>query len=72
MEVSLTSDGGSVVLCLKDDGCGFDPACVPSGHLGLVMMRERAETAGGSLDIQSAPGEGTTISVLFAPSAPTP
>jgi len=67
VEVSLRMCDGSVVLSLQDDGCGFDPARVPSGHLGLLMMRERAETAGGRLEVESAPGRGTTIRVVFAP-----
>jgi two-component system, NarL family, sensor kinase len=72
VEVSLTSGEAGVVLSQKDDGCGFDPAHIPSGHLGLMMMRERAEAAGGTLHIESAPGQGTTIRVRFAASTATP
>jgi len=51
---------------IEDDGKGFDPAKVvpnkESGHgLGLVGMRERAWLVGGTLEIESAPGKGTTI-----------
>ncbi|MEW6060127.1 MAG: ATP-binding protein [Actinomycetota bacterium] len=51
-----------VRLEVSDDGVGFDisqPAA--GGHLGLVGMRERAEMAGGSLQVESRPGEGTTV-----------
>ena len=48
-----------------DDGRGFDPVqaagASPGEHLGLVSMRERAEFAGGTLDVDSAPGRGTTV-----------
>lgn len=46
-------------LCIHDDGRGFQPG--DQQGLGLVVMRERAETAGGTLSIQSMPGAGTRI-----------
>jgi signal transduction histidine kinase len=51
------------VLSVADDGVGFDPAArsIASRRLGLVSMRERIEAAGGSFEIVSAPGEGTTV-----------
>ncbi|MGO9177658.1 MAG: sensor histidine kinase [Candidatus Limnocylindrales bacterium] len=66
-----------VTLDVADDGRGFDPAAQapgPAGGLGLLGMRERAEALGGSVAIESAPGEGTTVAVsLPAPaSAPAP
>ncbi len=68
VEVSLASAGDRVTLGITDDGCGFDPERVASGHLGLLMMRERADAAGGLLDIDSSPGRGTRIRVHFEPS----
>jgi signal transduction histidine kinase len=57
---------GSPVLRVFDDGVGFDPArVVNSGRLGLVSMRERAEAIGASLAVRSAPGQGTTVEVLW-------
>ena len=54
------------MLVLRDDGVGFDTeAPEPEGHFGLTMMRERAAVGGGSYEIESAPGEGTTIKVRF-------
>ena len=46
-------------LCIHDDGCGFQPG--DQQGLGLVVMRERAETAGGTLSVHSMPGAGTRI-----------
>jgi len=46
-----------------DDGVGYDPAEVEArpGHLGLVLIKERAELAGGWCRIESCPGTGTTV-----------
>ena len=54
-----------VLLCVSDDGAGFDPATVEhaSGHLGLVSMRERAEARGGKFSIHSARNRGTRVEV---------
>jgi len=48
---------------VRDDGIGFDPAHLPrgSGHYGLHGLCERAGLAGGSLEIVSAKGRGTTL-----------
>ena len=65
--VTLSLDEGGVRLEVADDGMGF--ALPPgldlaaSGHLGLLGMRERAESLGGRLEIQSSPGRGTTAIV---------
>jgi len=46
-----------------DDGVGYDPADVEDrpGHLGLLLIKERAELAGGWCRIESSPGDGTTV-----------
>ena len=53
-------DGGATVA-VEDNGAGFDPEAAGRGRLGLVGMRERVALAGGTLDIESAPGAGTTV-----------
>lgn len=51
---------------VSDRGAGFDPgAAAPEGHMGLAGMRERIEILGGSIDLQSRPGEGTSIRVVL-------
>ncbi len=52
-------------ITLADDGVGFDPETTRdrAGHYGLVGLRERAQLVGGSLDVISAPGQGTILSV---------
>lgn len=56
-----------VVLIVEDNGVGFDPeanmAIGSNKGLGLIGMRERAALVGGSLEIESSPGKGTTIFV---------
>lgn len=66
MWLTVKPEGDEVSLVLRDDGVGFDAeAPEPEGHYGLTMMRERATVGGGTYDIESAPGEGTTVRVRF-------
>jgi signal transduction histidine kinase len=58
--------GEQVELSVSDDGRGFDPARVPPDHLGLGIMRERAESVGATLAVQSSPGQGTRITVVWS------
>ncbi|MEU0273561.1 sensor histidine kinase [Streptomyces sp. NPDC006307] len=65
--LTLTYLDDQVVLDIADDGRGFDPArhAAPRGGRGhgLPAIRARAEQLGGTLTIESAPGEGTVLSV---------
>jgi signal transduction histidine kinase len=67
LELKQIEDG--IQLCIKDDGIGFDPTHLPGKpgkrHLGLVSMRERAEMLGGTLDVYTAPHQGTNIQVFI-------
>jgi signal transduction histidine kinase len=65
--VTLKLNEDKVTLTIADNGSGFDPACVPPDHLGLKIMRERAEAIGAQISIYSEPGEGTQISVSWTP-----
>ena len=61
-----------VALDVQDDGTGFTPEKVSveeSGGFGLRAMRERVEALGGSLLVESAPGEGCTLVVRLPPVA---
>jgi signal transduction histidine kinase len=60
------SDGGAMVeLCIHDDGRGFDTTCIPPDHLGLSIMRERAQAIGAKLKIESQTDAGTQVSVIW-------
>ncbi|MEX2440397.1 MAG: PAS domain-containing protein [Actinomycetota bacterium] len=64
VRVGLWFEGAELRGTIRDDGAGFDPKSVPgeaAGHIGLTSMGERAEFFGGSTDIQSRPGAGTTV-----------
>lgn len=62
-----------VELCIVDNGKGFNPASMDHtvGH-GLANMRARAEELNGSYEIESAPGEGTKITLVFPSSKARP
>jgi signal transduction histidine kinase len=54
-----------VELRVSDDGRGFDPAAIPSGRLGLSIIRERAEAIGAKLELETALGKGTKVLVVW-------
>ncbi len=63
VDITLSAGDGGVVVEIRDDGVGFDtgvPQQAP-GHLGLLVMRERAEQSGGWFTVQSEPEVGTTV-----------
>jgi signal transduction histidine kinase len=64
-EVGLAWRPGCVEITVRDDGCGFSPPAPngrgASGRLGLIGMRERARSLGGTFAIESALGAGTTL-----------
>jgi signal transduction histidine kinase len=64
VEVTLTAQDAALEVTVRDDGVGFNVEPLRTG-LGLVGMGERAELAGGRLDIESAPGAGTTLRARF-------
>ena len=72
--IALHESPDAVVLSIRDDGRGFVPAppdAPISSHFGLLGMRERVEKIGASLDIQSSPGHGCTVTVTLSnPPAP--
>ena len=55
--VRLACDPGRLSLEVVDDGCGFDPAHVRQGSLGLAGMQERASLIGAAFDVSSRPGD---------------
>jgi signal transduction histidine kinase len=52
-----------LALEISDDGVGFDPSLSRPGHLGLTTMAERANRVGGTFEVRSAPGAGSTVRV---------
>jgi PAS domain S-box-containing protein len=70
VNLSLVREGKVVRLEVRDDGRGFNPLGVPaaagaSAHLGLYGIRERAALLGGTAEVRSTPGRGTTLNVVI-------
>jgi two-component system, NarL family, sensor kinase len=78
--VRLLRRGNRIILTVADDGTGFDPAivdrCVAEGHIGLASLLVRIDAMGGSMDVRSAVGHGTRVTVMSPPepatTSPTP
>lgn len=64
IRVTLSADGQSVESLVQDWGRGFDPQTAARGH-GLTGIRRRAALLGGTIRIDSAPGEGTCVRANF-------
>ena len=68
VKIDLLLESGMFELHIWDNGRGFNTADPPpSGHYGLSMMRERAETVGATLTIASQMGQGTEIAISYKP-----
>jgi signal transduction histidine kinase len=68
IRVGLRREGGQVLVTVADDGCGMDPggSDSPTGqHFGLDVMRLRAASIGGHLEIHSVPGRGTEVTLRW-------
>ena len=63
VSVQLSAAEGGCLVEISDDGVGYYPQRTESrsGHLGLILMRDRAEIAGGWCRVESTPGAGTTV-----------
>jgi len=63
--VRLATGHGMLELTVRDDGRGFSTADLDrsgeEGHMGLPLLAGLAEEAGGSLEVDSEPGHGTTV-----------
>jgi len=71
--ITLRRVDGGMLLAVRDDGGGFDPAIPRRGKsLGLASMRERVRLVNGTLDIESAPGRGTSVIAWVPAEGETP
>ena len=60
--------GSACILTIRDNGKGFDlQHDTGETHVGLRIMKERAHRVGAQLDIDSAPGQGTTVTLILKP-----
>ena len=68
LRVAGECSDGFVRFSVRDDGAGFDPAAVlgpADGHFGLQGIRERIKDRNGTMEIDSAPGRGTKVTISF-------
>lgn len=63
--IDLVQNNGHLELCIADNGIGFDLNSVPSGHFGLEIMRERAESIDGTFSVKSTIQKGTIVKLLW-------
>ncbi len=75
VDISLTWEGDQLCMIIRDDGRGFEvPETLHNlptqDHYGLVGMRERIELIGGTWSLESAPGQGTTVRVIWNSTRP--
>jgi signal transduction histidine kinase len=61
VELHLECQPSHMNLYIKDDGLGFDPDSITPDHLGIAIMRERANSVGATLKIESQLNQGTTV-----------
>jgi two-component system nitrate/nitrite sensor histidine kinase NarX len=72
VEILLKQTEKAIELSIRDDGQGFDPERTASGHYGLSMMHERAESVAARLSIKSQPGRGTELNLRWNQTPPRP
>lgn len=65
VDVRLSLENGAWALSVKDDGVGFMPEPGRHTDIGLLGMRERAQSLGGRFSVSSAPGQGTLVEVVI-------
>jgi two-component system, NarL family, sensor histidine kinase YdfH len=64
--VTVTVDETSLTVTVEDDGQGFDPQAIPSGHYGLLGIRERMRLINGKCTLESEKGKGTKFTLEVA------
>lgn len=69
VDVTIERADDRILVRIRDDGKGFDPAGVPEDRFGLEGIRQRCRLLGGEPRITSAPGVGTTIEASLPISA---
>jgi two-component system NarL family sensor kinase len=69
--IEVRQAGPRTEITVTDDGVGFDPSKAGAeGHLGLKIIRDTIQQAGGTFEVRSAPGAGTSLTATFGAAAP--
>lgn len=69
-DVHLAIEQGRIRVAVEDDGVGIEDAEPPTHHYGLAIMRDRAATLGGTLQVSRRAEGGTRVALEFAPRGP--
>ena len=69
-DVQLAIEQGKVCVAVEDDGVGIKDAQPPAHHYGLAIMRDRAATLGGTLQVSRRAAGGTRVELIFSPRGP--
>lgn len=72
IEVMVCQDDDALRISVVDDGIGFHPSTARQGHFGMLIMRERAESIGGMMLVDSEPSRGTTVAIRLPLSGTLP
>lgn len=73
VEVNVRIKGQGILVTIQDDGVGFDSSSIPSGHYGILGIKERTQLVNGSLEVQSEKDKGTTLKIeIPIRAAPSP
>ena len=70
VELEISCEDNKVYLSITDDGQGFAAENISSNHLGLGIMKERADAIGADLEITSQPGQGTCVEAVWSKKTP--
>jgi nitrate/nitrite-specific signal transduction histidine kinase len=65
VDLQLRCQQGQLRMMIKDDGLGFDLATITPEHLGIAIMRERANSIGANLNIETQVGQGTAVELVW-------
>jgi signal transduction histidine kinase len=66
----LEAKARRIALLIEDDGKGFDTDVAREGRYGLIGLNERLHLLGGTLRVESAPGDGTRLEAVLPLDAP--
>ena len=65
VEICLKKEKSFIEMLIADNGQGFDPNLIISGHYGVSIMRERADGVGAQILITSQPGIGAEVRLIW-------
>ena len=65
ISIWLRCDQAGIKLHISDNGRGFDPGSIPTGHMGVGIMKDRAQQVGATFRIDSEPGQGTMVIISW-------